>query len=169
MPPDQYVWVNRWDEYQSFQKKRGKPWAPPWIKIYPALLDDVDFLTLTWQTQLVLLKVFMAFAQTRGRLAADTRELSRQLDQKVTTAQLASLINAGWLDLCSRTVLEQRRNAFWNRSTLEVEEEVEEEKPLPSSNVNVPVTNGRKEGALTQQDEEAPLPDWEPILKDIPA
>jgi hypothetical protein len=136
MPDELYIWVNKWDEFQSFQKKRGKPWAPPWIKIYPQLLDDYDFVGLPWQTQLVLLKVFMAFSQTRGRLSADTRELSRQLAQRVTRAQLDSLSHAGWIELCSRTVLEQRRNAFWNSSALEVEGE--ETKPsIPNPAVDV--------------------------------
>lgn len=129
MESDLWIWVNKWDEFQSFQKKRGKPWAPPWIKIYPQLLDDYVFVKLPWQTQLVLLKVFMAFAQTRGSLSADTRELSRQLAQRVTAAQLESLNHAGYIDICSGTVLEQRRNVFWNSSNLEEnrrEEDIEE-------------------------------------------
>ena len=23
-----WIWVNRWDEFQTYQTKRGKPWAP---------------------------------------------------------------------------------------------------------------------------------------------
>ena len=148
MNEDVYIWVNRWEEFQTFQKKKGKPWAPPWIKLYPQILDDPDFTHLPWQTQLLLLKVFAAFAQTRGRLSADTRELSRRLSQRVTTAQLESLNHAGWITVCSRTVLEQRRNSFWNRSTLEVEVEKEEEKEP------VPVTVPRDDGNGTGTDHE---------------
>jgi hypothetical protein len=136
---DQWIWVNKWDEHQSFQVKRGKPWTPPWIKLYPQLLVDYDFTSLPWQSQLLLLKVFMAFAQTRGRLSADTRQLSHHLSQRVTRAQLVSLNDAGWIDICSRTVLERRRDAFWNRSVLEGEEKRREEEPVRDVVVIAPV------------------------------
>ena len=157
MNTPQYIWVNRWDEYQTFQNKKGKPWAPPWIKLYPQILDDPDFTGLTWMSQLLLLKLFAAFAQTRGRLPADTRELSRRLGQRVTTAQLDSLNHAGWITVCSRNVLEDFRNRFWNRSALDVEVDVEEKK-TPNPQPVVPTPNG----------EPQQLPDLQHILRDMP-
>jgi hypothetical protein len=128
-----WIWVNRWEEFQSFQTKRGKPWAPPWIRLYPQLLGDDDFLALTESEQLLLLKLFMLFSSQRQVVANDTRSLSRRCGQRVLKRHIDSLNHAGYIDLCSRTVLERRRNAFWNGSILEVEVDIEGEENLERS------------------------------------
>ena len=116
------------------KKKRGRPWAPPWIKIYPRLLDEPRFMALTPETRMLLVGLFMLFSRTRGTVTKDTRNLSRQLSQRVTDRQLQALNEAGWIRFCSGTVREQLWNVFWNGSSLEVEVEVEEPptpEPLP--------------------------------------
>lgn len=118
---DEYLWINKWEEFQSFQTKRGKPWTPPWIKLYPQLLRDHDFVSLPEREQLLLLKLFMLFASTRGLVPKSTRTLSHWLGQRVVIANIERLNEAGWINVCSRTVLEQRRSAFWNSSSLEVD------------------------------------------------
>jgi len=128
MTDDLYIWINRWDEFQTYHKKRDKIWAPPWIKLYPRLLTDPDFLALTESSQLILVKLFMLFSKSRQSVSKDTRMLSHLLHQRVTNRQLESLNHAGYISFCSRTVLEQRRAAFWNRSIRDVE--VEEDKEL---------------------------------------
>jgi hypothetical protein len=143
-----WIWVNRWEEFQSFQVKRGKPWAPPWIRLYPQLLGDDDFLALTESEQLLLLKLFMLFSSQRQVVANDTRSLSRRCGQRVLKRHVDSLNHAGYIDLCSRTVLERRRNAFWNGSILEVEVDIEGDKNQERSVLvigeaeNVETTNG---------------------------
>jgi hypothetical protein len=103
-PEQAWIWVNRWEDFQSFQTKRGKPWAPPWIRLYPALLADD-----------------MLFSSSRQVVANSTRTLSQRTGQRVLKSHIVSLNEAGFIDLCSRTVLERRRNMFWNGSVLEVE------------------------------------------------
>lgn len=127
---EQYIWVNGWESFQTFQTKRGKPWAPPWIKLAPALLDDPEYLDLSPETRTLLVGIWMLFARSRGTVTKDTRRLSRQLHQRVTESQLGLLNRAGFLDFCSGTVLEQRRDAFWNSSALE--EKRQEQIPLPN-------------------------------------
>jgi hypothetical protein len=135
----QYIWVNRWEEFQTFQVKKGKPWVPPWIKVYHSLLDEPAYIDLTPETRCLLEGIWKLFARTRGTLRKDTRNLSRQLNQRVTKQQLERLNDAGWLDFCSGTVLEERRNAFWNSSGLDVEVDVEE-KRTPTPQPVVPTT-----------------------------
>ena len=127
---DQYIWIRRWDEFQTMQKKRGKPWAPPWVKLYLSLLDQPAYIDLSPENRSLLVGLWMLFARTRGTVTKETRKLSRQLHQRVTERQLAALNHDGFIDFCSGTVLEQRRNAFWNSSALEVEVE-KELGPLP--------------------------------------
>ena len=130
MSPDQYIWVNKWDEFQSFQKKRGKPWAPPWVKLYTRILDEPAYLDLTPETRSLLVGLWALFGRSRGTVTKDTRRLTQQLHQRVTKAQLESLNHGGWITFCSGTVLEHKRNAFWNSSALEVEVEVEVEEDI---------------------------------------
>ena len=126
-----YIWVSGWEEFQTFQKKRGRPWAPPWIKLAPALLDDPDFLELSAETRSLLVGIWMLFARSRGTVTKDTRRLSRQLHQRVTEQQLSSLNHAGFIEFCSGTVLERRRNAFWNRSVLDKTRQEQNTSPNP--------------------------------------
>lgn len=128
MLPDEFIWITRWDEFQTFQKKRGKPWAPPWVKLYTRILDEPAYLDLSPETRSLLVGLWALFGRSRGTVAKDTRRLSQQLHQRVTKAQLDSLNHAGWLTFCSGTVLEQKRNAFWNSSALEVDVEEDKDK-----------------------------------------
>lgn len=142
----EYIWVARWDEFQTFQKKRGKPWAPPWVKLYTRILDEPAYLDLTPETRSLLVGLWALFGRSRGTVTKDTRRLTQQLHQRVTKAQLETLNHAGWITFCSGTVLEQKRNAFWNSSALEVEtEEEEEETPSVQPTVKVDV-DGRTDG-----------------------
>lgn len=122
-----YLWIVNWEKHQDALRKRGKPWSPPWVKLEPSLLDHDDFNALPAGTQLVFLKLLMLFARARLVLASDPRRLSRQLGVRVTSQQLESLNHAGFIEFCSRTVLEHRRAMFWNRSNLEKRREEQTE------------------------------------------
>lgn len=145
-----YIWVNRWDDFQNYQRKRGKPWAPPWLMNHTRQLDDDRYLDLTAAERGLLHDLRLEFARTRLDLRSDTTRLSRRLGYKVYTSQLQRLNDAGFITICSRTVLEQFRNAFWNGSSLEVEVEEEEPSlppnvlPLPTDDINfdTPTENG---------------------------
>ncbi len=139
-----YIWIHRWGDFQSYQKKRGKPWAPPWIRFYLRQLDDDAYLDLTAAERGLLHDLRAEFARTRSNLRADRERLSQRLGYTVYARQLERLNQAGFITICSRTVLEQFRNAFWNSSGLEVEEEVEKEQDTPSfqPKLDQPNTNG---------------------------
>lgn len=115
----EYIWIVGWEKHQDALRKRGKPWAPPWIKLSPAILDDDTLNDLPEATQLLFLKLLTLFARSTLTVRKDTRSLSRSLNQRVLTRQLEALNHAGLIEFCSGTVLEQRRNAFWNSSSLE--------------------------------------------------
>ena len=152
---DLYIWVNRWDEFQTFQEKKGKPWAPPWIKVYHSLLDQPAYIDLTPETRCLLEGIWKLFARSRGTLRKDTRNLSRQLNQRVTERQLERLNHAGWITFCSGTGLERLRNKFWNCSTLDKKRQ-DKNPPLPQPSTY----NG---GSSPQA-----LPDLADVLKDMP-
>jgi hypothetical protein len=122
---ERYIWIARWDEFQTYTKKRNKPWAPPWIKTFPSQLDDDTYWTLTGPQRLLIRELRELFSKTRGKVPVSTSYLSRSLGVRVTIAMLDSLNDAGLIEFCSGTVREQRWNAFVNCSALEVEIEVE--------------------------------------------
>lgn len=134
----EYIWVSRWEEFQTYTTKRGKPWVPPWIKIYPRLLDEPAFIDLSPETRMVLVGIWMLFGRTHGTIAIgtrsphegitwDTRSLSRQLSQRVTKVQLEALNHAGFILFCSGTVREQLWERFQNGSSPEVEVDTDKE------------------------------------------
>jgi hypothetical protein len=111
---DLWIWVEKWGEFQTFQEKKGKPWAPPWIKVYHSLLDEPNYIALTPETRSLLEGIWKLFARTRGTLRKDTRNLSRQLNQRVTEQQLQRLNHAGWIPVCAGPVLEIHRRPKQN-------------------------------------------------------
>jgi len=139
---DLYIWVNRWDEFQAYQEKRGKKWVPPWIRAYPRQLDDDRYYRLTDAQKLLLHELRLVFASASLQVPFDTRWLCRRLGRRVTTRTVEALNHAGLITICSRTVLERFQDAFWNGSTLEVEVEEEQEPvPVPEPEVEVPSTD----------------------------
>jgi hypothetical protein len=160
---DLYIWVNRWDEFQTFQIKRGKPWAPPWIRTYTAQLSDERYLDLTDRQRALLHDLRMVFAMTKGRTRCDHRTIGQYRHIRTRYADLEALNHAGFIDICSRTVLERKRNAFWNSSTLEVEVEVEQINP---PNPKRSKTTG--DGWVGTQNGETAEPVYGDILQDMP-
>lgn len=120
-----YIWVNNWDHYQRWERKRGRKWRPSWVKLWHSLWDNQDFLDLPIPTRMLLVGLFYAFSMTHGDLPNNTRTLSRILDQRVTNKQLELLNHAGFISFCSRTVREQLWNTFMNGSPLDVDVDVD--------------------------------------------
>ncbi len=160
-PGETYIWVSRWSDFQTYTLKRGKPWAPPWVKLYTRILDDPAYLDLTPETRSLLVGIWALFGRTRGTITKDTRRLSRQLSQRVTERQLETLNHAGFIQFCSGTVREQFWNAFVNGSTPDVEVEVEVDKDPSVQPVARPPENGRTDGTATAFD-------YQNILQDMP-
>lgn len=141
MSDELYIWVNRWEEFQVYHRKRNKTWAPPWIRVYTRLLDDHNYLGLTARQRGLLHDVWLLFAKTRLELGLSPARIGRMLGyETLRMRDFEALNQAGFLDFCSRTVLEQRRNAFWNGSALEVEVEVETPPTPPGGNGKIHLT-----------------------------
>jgi len=136
---DLYIWVNRWDEFQTYQEKRGKKWVPPWIKTYPRQLDDERYYKLTDAQKLLLHELRLVFSSASLWVPFDTSWLCRKLGRKVRKDSIEALNHAGLITICSRTVLERFQDAFWNGSTLEVEVDLEvEEEQTDRPNLTTP-------------------------------
>lgn len=134
----QYIWMNGWERFQTFQTKRGKLWTPPWIKHYTGLLDNPDYIELAPRRRAILhgLWLVMGRCPAGGRLVlgSSPAKIGRIIaDDTVRKRDIDALNHAGWVDLCSRTVLEQRWVAFWNCSEQEVELRSREEEPRAST------------------------------------
>lgn len=135
-PADRFIWMNGWERFQTFQTKRGKLWTPPWIKVYSTLLENPDYLDLPPRRRSILVGLWLVFGRcpAGGRLVlgSSLAQIGRIIaDDSVRKRDLDSLNHAGWIDFCSRTVLEQRWDTFWNSSGQEVEVRSREEKNLP--------------------------------------
>ena len=124
------VWISipRWRSRHQHYNPRLR--TPPWIKVYEALLHDPDWLRLTPGRRAMLVSLWLEYCASKCRVRADdTATLSRRLAQRVTSADLKALNQAGWIDfVASKTLAEGYRGASASHAREEVEVEKEKEK-----------------------------------------
>jgi len=159
---DRYIVIRNWDRFQQKDVWRKSGGTPPWIKNYTALLHNDDYLGLSTAQRGLLHGLWLMYASTGLALNEDT---SRRLlstnkgESRHFLGNLDALNHAGFIDFCSGTVLEQRRDAFWNCSTLEVDKK-RTEQTTPNPNPVLDQPNGHH--SLHDVDFAA-------VLKDVPA
>lgn len=179
-----YIWIPNWDGPDGFQHYKGRD--PIWIKNYTRLLSHDEYLALSSHRRGLLHGIWLAFASSARRLRGDTRSLSSRLQMKVSTADLTSLSDAGFIEVIASNVLAKRLQAASDVLALtragagsrELEGELEEEPvpvPVPEANyaddpgsdpdldidLGLPEANGTGAGSGTF--------DYSNVLKDIPA
>jgi hypothetical protein len=87
-----YIVMRNWDTFQHYKDRN-----PTWIKTYTELLSDDAYLELSGHRRAILHGLWLAYATARCQLSDDTRILTRRLNLKVTTLDLKSLNDAGFL------------------------------------------------------------------------
>lgn len=95
MTIDRWIVVRNWERFQHRDAARQK--VPTWIKLHVELLSDARFLDLSLGRRLLLLMIWLEYAQTRRRLAADTAQLTRRFAQRVRQEDLEALSDAGFI------------------------------------------------------------------------
>jgi hypothetical protein len=118
-----WIEIVGWDTFQHYTKRR-----PIWIKNYVALLLKDEYRELTGHQRGVLHGLWMLYALSECQLRADTASISRQLGLRVSTAQLESLNDAGFLRIRARRPLASSR--------ARAREETETEKRKKSTSKN---------------------------------
>ena len=109
----EYIHVEGWDKFQHYKDR----W-PAWIKVHTDLHHRDEFLSLQPGARAVLISIWIEYAASNRQVPFDTRKLSRRFNMRVTSAQLDSLIQAGFIHVSASAPLAQSR-----------EEESREEKP----------------------------------------
>ena len=89
---DEWIVFPRWTEYQHYSDRELT-----WIKNYVSLLHHDGYLNLSPHCRGVLHGLLLVYASAHGQLRANTSSLSRQLNARVTTRQLVSLADAGFI------------------------------------------------------------------------
>ncbi len=96
MPSEAWIVIPNWRRFQHYSDR-----DPRWIKNYVAQLHDDDYLDLTFHLRGVLHGIRLLYASSACQLPADTKKLSHRLGQRVTRANLASLYDAGLIELAA--------------------------------------------------------------------
>jgi hypothetical protein len=94
MKLDAWIEIRNWQRFQHYGKRR-----PVWIKNYTALLGDDDYLALSGHLRAVLHGLWLMYAAQQSHVRVDTTSLSRHLQIPVTTRDLLSLTDAGFIHL----------------------------------------------------------------------
>lgn len=128
---DRWIWICGWEKFQHYKTDSN----PHWIKFYTGLMHDEGFLDLSSHRRSVLTGLWLTFASSQRQLKADPAKLSKRFHFRVTSSDLTSLNEAGFILIVSREDLEHFENLF--RRTLGPVvargEEIREEKKNPSA------------------------------------
>jgi hypothetical protein len=102
------------------------------VKTYTELLADEAYLSLGAAPRAILHSLWLAYAQSRCRLSADTGQLSRRLNLRVRQSDLEALNRAGFIDfVASASLADGYHAASASRAREEEEKEKEKDSPLP--------------------------------------
>ena len=99
-----WIEVVNWNEFQHYRKRR-----PIWIKNYIDLLVKDEYRELTGHQRGVLHGLWLLYAASECQVRADTASISRQLDLRVSAAQIEALSDAGFLRTRARRPLAKIR------------------------------------------------------------
>lgn len=143
-----YIYVPNWDELQHYSDRR-----PSWIKLYIDLLDNDDFLDLTFAQRAVLMQIWILCARVgNGRLQAGSRTLLRHLqptnkgDASHLPRTLERLSEAGFIEVRASKSLAIR----YQRASPDLREEKEKKKERAMASA----VNG---APRAEEDEEPPM------------
>jgi hypothetical protein len=133
MMGDLFIWISRWEEFQHYAPERDRP--PAWIKEYTKQLDDDRYRDLTQHQRGLLASLRLAFSKARADMKLDRGKLSARIGATVYQRDLDALNHAGFIELISREVLDQRLDHLYRSSSprarplarREVEKDREEE------------------------------------------
>lgn len=63
-----YLYINNWDEWQSYRKDRG---TPPWIKVYRTLLSNPQWAALSDAEKGQLVSIWIVAADAGGKIPSN--------------------------------------------------------------------------------------------------
>ncbi len=146
---EQWIVIPRWDGKEGFQHYRDRD--PVWIKNYRSLLTSEEYIGLTMSERGVLHGLWLEYASSNRAIRGHTATLTRRLGQRVTSAHLKALNDAGFIEFSASKPLARR---YPDASP---EREGEKETPLPpSTKTNKPRPSRRKPEHLLTHEEKNP-------------
>ncbi len=105
MTDERWIVVRNWDRFQHYPDR-----DPTWIKNYVRLLHDDGYLSLSGHQRAVLHGLWLAYASSDGQLRLSTLSLTRQLGLRVSSRQLESLSDAGFIAFAASKPLSLARS-----------------------------------------------------------
>ena len=91
--PTRYLQVKNW---QKFQHYHNRPNAPYWIKVYPDVLANYDFLELTEAERYKLMAIWLLASKLRNKIRYDARYVGKMIGAK--RVDLAKFVELGFLE-----------------------------------------------------------------------
>lgn len=89
-----YLAVKHWERHQHYGDSR----TPPWIKLYNALLDDYEFLSLPEVAQAQLVKLWLLASRHKNRIPYDLVYISGKINPK-SALDIDGFITSGFLTI----------------------------------------------------------------------
>jgi hypothetical protein len=101
---DRWIVIPKWDEFQHYKDR-----DPKWIKNYNRLLNDHDYLSLSFRLRGLLHGIWLLYAASGQKLGSSPAQLGRMLgEESVRTRDLIALNHAGFIEFSASPPLARR-------------------------------------------------------------
>jgi hypothetical protein len=104
----EWIVIPNWKRFQHYQDRN-----PKWIKNYTELMDDPEYLRLSFHRRGLLHCLWVDFALSRGCVPLDVKLLNRKFNAAMKMADLEALRDAGFIRFrSSKPVSIRSKNAM---------------------------------------------------------
>ena len=142
-----YLRVKNWSKFQHYKDRR-----PPWIKLYPSLLQDYDYSLLSDNSKLTLLHIWMLASLLDNKIPNDPKWVGKQIPISCKV-DLESLISLGFLEIYEEggssvaSCKQDASNALASRKHIAIPEREGEESQIKESESEESQSVGHANGA----------------------
>jgi hypothetical protein len=110
--PERWIVIPNWERFQHYKDR-----TPPWIKVYPELLHNDAWLSLTDAQKGLLLTIWLEYAYAHGQLRAS--RIPTLTRPAYVARTLKALSDAGFIRLVASKPLALTRSREKSSSNLE--------------------------------------------------
>lgn len=87
-----WIVIPNWERFQHYKDRQ-----PKWIKVYTELMDDPEYLRLSFHRRGLLHCLWVDFALSRGCIPLDVKLLNRKFNAAIKMSDLEALNHAGFI------------------------------------------------------------------------
>lgn len=127
---DLYIQVVNWKKFQHYQTGKHAEKKPEWIKFYPRIFSNLEFISLSEHRRFVLISLWVRAALDGNSIPCRPQLLSKSMSTRITFDDLKIIENSGFIKILSRqdmqevSRLDQRREEIEKKDTTNISKSI---------------------------------------------